>query len=1052
MLLWKYQKGCKRMKTRMLKRFLAFALAALMLLPMLPPMEAEAAGYEESLLPNMGWSSWNNYANNITEEICLEQMDLMIELGLYDVGYNYFNIDDGYQGGRVNGKVVANSEKFPHGMKYIADEAHKRGMKAGIYSDIGDNTCASRANGEGNSNYQNKPGTGYGLGVGLYGYEEQDLRMYFQEWGFDFIKVDWCGGQHVGMSDDTRIEKYIAAGQIIEELRNELGRDLMYNVCCWEFPWDQTTGDKSASAIMARIEDSCADSWRTGGDLWADFSSVTSQIDRIKNIDQYSGPGYHHDLDMLQVGRGLSYEEDVTHFSMWCMMSSPLMIGADLSKISEESLSILKNEEMIAIDQDPAGICADYKKTFSNVEYWVKDLGKANSTTKAIALMNRSNTAQTVTVTWSEFALNGKVTVRDLWQHKYLNVGDSYTVTIPAHGTVVYKVEADSTTDTGVAIPGTANITFGNKNATMDLTQMGSGDWIYYGNANDTTTRRKANVIQQIDYTGNQLGRLNTTDCYNDAATAYSWTDGTDGSGNAVTSGMTIGKTLGSFGQVDAVADERTRTLYVPITAWQSDVKVEVYLGGKLMGEETFVAEDVNGQKRVNKMVTVTYSAEAATTLSVKWTIVNQYRNNGNTAFEAAALTAVSGDPIGLYPSGTENYIGGYTAKEKVANGAILIDVRSASEFEKGHIDGAVNIPWSASFVSTVKELYPDTGKEIIVYCLTGKRSFQSRDALQYAGYTNVWDMGSMEHWTDVPKLIFKDSSMMIKNNTALTISVYGAENDNVELRYSVGKDSTVNDSRAYNGSFTLGQTGDVTAKAYLLYKGEVIAENSCEYLVFDNSIPELPANVVYCSDLTPKNKYVAYNDVMKDTNCDGEPMVMAGRSFSKGIGTHAPADVTYNIPDGATRFVAAAGMDDDVKNATTYSIVYSVYIDGVKMDRTVILPKECFYVFDIQIPEGAKELRLVCEQGNSSTHKNTNMHSEWGIAAFTFEEREVAITLPGDVNMDNKVNVVDIMTIKSLISRGTSTEQQLVNGDLSGNGVLDTADIAAMKALILAG
>lgn len=1043
------------MKTTPIQRLLALALAMILILPVIP-FQAEAAGYEESLLPNMGWSSWNNYANMITEEICIEQMNLMVELGLYDVGYNYFNIDDGYQGGRSEetGLVVANTEKFPNGMKYIADYAHSLGMKAGIYSDIGDNTCASRANGEGDSDYQNKPGTGFGLGVGLYGHEEEDLRQYFIDWGYDFIKVDWCGGQHVGMSDDTRIEKYIAAGQIIEKLRNETGRDLMYNVCCWEFPWNQHSSDNSADAIMTRIEDSCADSWRTGGDLWANFDSVLSQIDRIKNINEYSGPGYHHDLDMLQVGRGLSYEEDVTHFSMWCMMSSPLMIGADLSKISEESLSILKNEEMIAIDQDPAGICADYIKTVNSVEYWVKDLGQANSTTKAIALMNRSNTAQTVTVTWSDFALNGKVTVRDLWQHKYLNVGNSYTVTIPAHGTVVYKVEAESTTDNDFIISGNAEITFGDKSAAMNLTELGSGDWIYYGNANNTTTRRKTNVTAQVDYTGNLLGELNATDCYADAATAYSWTDGTDGSASGITSGMTIGKTLGTYGQVDAVADERERTLYVPITGWQSDIKVEVYLGGKLMGEQTFTAETAaDGQPRVNKMVTVTYSAEAVTTLSVKWTVVNQHKSNGNTAFEAAALSAVEGDVIGLYPSGTDNYIGGYTAKEKVENGAVLIDVRSATEYANGHIEGAVNIPWSASFVDTVKEMYPDTGTEIIVYCLTGKRSFQSRDALQYAGYTNVWDMGSMEHWTDVPELIFKDSSMMIFSNTALTISVYGAENDNVELRYSIGKDSTINDSKAYNGSFTLGQTGDVTAKAYLLFNGEVIAENSCEYLVFDSSLPELPEDVVYCSDLTPKSSYVAYASVMKDTNCDGEPMVMAGTSFSKGIGTHAPADVTYNIPEGATRFVAAAGMDDDVKNATTYSIVYSVYIDGVKMDRTVILPKECYYVFDIEIPEDAKELRLVCEQGNSSTHKNTNMHSEWGIAAFTFEERAAVTTdLEGDVNMDNEVNVMDIIQAKRLIMAGSWTDAELNNGDLNGDGAITAADMIEIKSLILKG
>ena len=998
------------MKWKWMKRLLSLALASLLLMPVGIPFTASAAetdsqvekGYEEQLLPIMGWSSWNAFANKISEESFIEQMDLMEEYGLIDVGYNYFNIDDGYQAGRdpQTGIVRTNYEKFPNGMKYIADYAHKLGMKAGIYSDAGDNTCASRANGEGNSDYQNKPGTGGGIGVGLYQHDEADLRQYFGDWGFDFIKVDWCGGQNVGWNNAQRIERYIEIGKTIEKLRQEYGRDLNYNVCCWTFPWDDNGGD--AATVLSNIQSSYADSWRTGGDLWADFDSVLNQIDNIRtqNIAQYSGPGYHHDLDMMQVGRGMTYAEDVTHFSMWCMMSSPLMIGTDLTKISDEALEILKNEEMIAIDQDPAGLCAQYKGKEKNVEYWVKDLGKKDSNVKAIALMNRSDTAQTVSVKWSDYDLNGKVLVRDLWQHKYLNVAESYTVTIPAHGTVVYKVEAEAGATGGDGgssiVEGTATVTVGAKQTAMNLTALGTGDWIYYGNANGQTTRRKAGVTEQLYYAGNLLGQLNATDCYNDAYTAYSWTDGTDGSGTNVKSGMTVGKAVGTYGQIDAPADERERTLYVPITGWQSSVKIEVTLGGKLIHTETVEpTNEIDGQPRVSRLVTVTYSAEEQTVLSVKWSVTKQHNNrNGNVAMEAAALTAVEGDVITAVPGDkpvegeTDTaYIGGYTAKKLVKAGAILIDVRSAAEFEAGHIEGAVNIPWSADFIKTVKQQYPDPATEIIVYCLTGKRSYQSRDSLQYNGYTNVHDLGSMEHWDAKPQIIFTDYSKMIFPNTSISLAVNGAENDKTTLRYSIGADSTVANSVMYTAPFALNATGDVTLKAYLMFEGEVVAQASCDYLVFDPTLPALNEDeLFYCSNVAPLDAYVAYATVGNDTSSAGGPIVIAGKTFAKGISTHAPANVTYAIPEGSSRFVAVAGMDDDVKNAATYSVHYSIYVDGKQVDRTVTLPIGCYYVFDIALPDGAKELTMVCEQGNSSLHKNTNMHSEWGIAAFVYE------------------------------------------------------------------
>ncbi len=1074
------------------------------------PSPGATGSSQERLTPIMGWSSWNEYANRISEDIFLQQMDLMKEYGLIDVGYTFFNCDDGYQMGRdpETGLVRANTEKFPHGMKYIADYAHSLGMQAGIYSDAGDDTCASRANGEGNTDYHNKPGTGFGLGVGLYQHDEEDLRQYFEDWGFDFLKVDWCGGQHVGWNDSQRAQRYIEIGNEIEALRQELGRDLIYNVCCWTFPGEN-------------VVNSPCDSWRTGGDLWANWNSILSQIDVIKNgqLWKYSCPGKANDLDMMQVGRGLTYEEDKTHFSMWCMMSSPLMIGADLTKITPETLEILKNEEMIAIDQDPACIGAVYLSTANNVEIWSKDLGEAGSATKAIALMNRSDAAQTVTVSWKELSLYGNVEVRDLWQHKYLNVGSSYTVTVPAHGTVVWKVTGQ---EAGAVQPPemerNAQVSVGEKSKTVNLTQLGTGDWLHYGNVNGVAARRKKDVPPQLQYTGSQLSNPSASDYYTDAYTAYSWSDGTDGSSGSTKTGMTVGKTIGAYGQITAPADSRQRTLYVPITGWRSTVRIDISLGGQVMHSETVSPTKLtDAYNRVNKLVTVTYSTSEPTTLTVTWTIVEQEVSNGNIAVEAAALTAVTGENPAA-PLADSGFIGGFTAKDRVENqGALLLDVRSAEEFAEGHLVGAVNLPYGEIF-ARAEELLPDKSREIIVYCLTGKRSAQARANLLYLGYTNVSDLGSMEHWDSVPQLVFTNYAKMILPSQSLTISVNGAEYDKTTLGYAIGKEATANEAVPYHGAFTLEHSD--TVKAFLFFTNslgevQVIAQAESDYLVFENKIPDLSGlEITYCSDLIPTGADVAYSTVLNNRSTDNHTITIGGRAFDKGISAHAPSAVTYAIPEGVNRFVAAAGCDDEVGNRD-FTIIYSILIDGKQIGPAVTLDVKMFYVFDLPIPAGAKELTLVAKQGNSSLHKNDSMHSEWGISAFVQDpadqdaklaeavdkqieaigpvtslaqkeavqvaraafdaltdrqkllvphktqllDAEAAIaalegdkpnSLLGDLNDDNTLTVTDVVLLRKAILGGTPSEDTLRRGDMNTDKTLTVTDVVLLRKAIL--
>lgn len=369
--------------------------------------------------PLMGWASWNRYRVNISEKMFRKQLQALIDTGLRDLGYNYFNIDDGFQRGRgADGFVQSDKEKFPNGMKAFADYVHSLGFKAGIYTDAGVTTCA-----------QIWDGLSYNDNVGLYGYDEQDLNMYLRDWGYDFIKVDWCGGQKL---EFDRQERYTTISNIIKDIEKATGKNKIFNVCCWEFP----------GKWVAEV----ADSWRTGADVSANFDSIIYQIDKVAKSEtrslELTGPGHVNDLDMLQIGNGMSYEEDKTHFSMWAMMSTPLMLGMDVTTISEETLEIIRNHEIIAVNQDSACTPPYIEKTIGECEVWVKPL--SDSKERAVAFLNRGEKPLCLDINWRELGFEGELHIRDLWEHKNLPTDGTFNVNIPVHGTAVFRIRSDS--------------------------------------------------------------------------------------------------------------------------------------------------------------------------------------------------------------------------------------------------------------------------------------------------------------------------------------------------------------------------------------------------------------------------------------------------------------------------------------------------------------------------------------------------------------------------------------------------------------------------------
>ena len=357
----------------------------------------------------MGWSSWNHFRIHIDEKMIREQADAMVNTHMHKAGYNFINIDDGFFGGRDgNGNLLSDDKKFPSGMGALATYIHSKGLKAGIYTDAGKNTCGSIYDKDTN-----------GIGVGIYGYVEKDCNRFFKEWKYDFLKVDWCGGEKMKLDEATEYTKIINAVKAINN-------DIVFNVCRWKFP--------GTWAIKT------ADSWRISGDIRENFSSILKIIDLNVDLYPYASPGHYNDMDMLQVGRGMSYEEDKTHFSMWCMLNSPLLAGNDLRKMSAQTIEILTNKELIAINQDIAYVQARRLFKENNIEVWVKQL-KGNKQ-KAIAILNRGNAETAFTVPWEKIGVGKNGKLRDLWLYKDLGkVKKQNSFKVPRHGIVVLKIK-----------------------------------------------------------------------------------------------------------------------------------------------------------------------------------------------------------------------------------------------------------------------------------------------------------------------------------------------------------------------------------------------------------------------------------------------------------------------------------------------------------------------------------------------------------------------------------------------------------------------------------
>jgi alpha-galactosidase len=399
----------KNMKTRLLIVALMISLSGAIF------AQENAVSKGLALTPPMGFNTWNKFACNVSDELVRGMADAMVKSGMKDAGYQYVVIDDCWQVSRdASANIVVDPQRFPSGMKAVADYVHSLGLKFGIYSDAGSKTCAGR------------PG---GLG-----HEYQDALQY-AAWGVDYLKYDWC---------NTTTQDAKASYANIRQALDATGRPIVLSICEWGKAQPWLWGAEVGGNL-----------WRTTGDIqdhlggkqkWPDGSccsmGVVDILDAEADIYSYAGPGHWNDPDMLEVGNGgMTTTEYRSHFTLWALLAAPLLAGNDLRNMSPDIHDILTNKEVIAVDQDALGRQGRRVWKNGDLEVWAKQLQDGG---RAVVLLNRGASEQPITVNWEQVGYPSHLSaaVRDLWAHKDLGkFTGKFSAPVVSHGVVMVTVK-----------------------------------------------------------------------------------------------------------------------------------------------------------------------------------------------------------------------------------------------------------------------------------------------------------------------------------------------------------------------------------------------------------------------------------------------------------------------------------------------------------------------------------------------------------------------------------------------------------------------------------
>ena len=391
--------------------------------------------------PPMGWSSWNSFSNTVNAQVVMEQAKAMAANGMKKAGYQYINIDEGWWLGKrdAEGNIVVDPQAWPAmaagetagDMANIVRLIHGLGLKAGIYTDAGKDGCSMY------------PDLGPKVfGVGSEGHYEQDF-LQFAKWGFDYVKVDWCGGDKENL--DPAVQ-YAEIAHALAKAEKTTGHRLYLSLCEW--------GKQSPWTWAPHVGSVPADIWRTSGDIVDPIVATGDHKDRkvsfdkmLANFDQGIHPeaehtGFYNDPDMMVVGMPeLTDVQNWVHMTLWAMSGAPLLVGADLTKLTPVTLQILTKPDVVAIDQDPLGLQAiKVAEPAKGLEVWSKPLAKPGM--RALLLLNRTGEAAEITAQWKDLGLaDSPSRVKDLWTTEELPTYNSYTVKVPAQDAVLVRVD-----------------------------------------------------------------------------------------------------------------------------------------------------------------------------------------------------------------------------------------------------------------------------------------------------------------------------------------------------------------------------------------------------------------------------------------------------------------------------------------------------------------------------------------------------------------------------------------------------------------------------------
>ena len=380
----------------------ALALASLL------AASAAAGAPPAAPTPPMGWNSWNHFAAKIDDATVRAQADAMVSSGLARAGYRYINIDDTWEGERDASGAIHTNAKFPD-MKALADYVHSKGLKLGIYSSPGDKTCAGYA--------------------GSLGHEAQDAATY-AAWGIDYLKYDLCSLTPSVEKAESLEKGHAIEAAAYEKMRDAIkatGRPMVYSLCQYginqPWRWGPLVG---------------GDLWRTTGDISDRFARMIQIGLSQAGLSKFQKPGHWNDPDMLEVGNGgMKATEYRTHMSLWAILAAPLLAGNDLSTMTPETLSILGNKGVIAIDQDPMDKQGDRVHAEGPLEVWARPLAGG---AKAVGLFNLGDRPANMDVTTVEIGLKGAARMHDVWADKDLGPLKTYHAVVPAHGVVLLRV------------------------------------------------------------------------------------------------------------------------------------------------------------------------------------------------------------------------------------------------------------------------------------------------------------------------------------------------------------------------------------------------------------------------------------------------------------------------------------------------------------------------------------------------------------------------------------------------------------------------------------